>query len=164
MVKFLLGIAVVAFTSLCGYFLAQKYRRKQLFFRQLYVFNERFLSEISYYRRPLLDFATKYRYKEEFGELLRIFFYGLEKKNYSLKSALDKPEYAFLDVEEKTLLDDYFSMLGKGDCTSQKCYFSSMCDLLKKKQQETEETCKKYANLYVKIGFLLGLLILILIL
>lgn len=164
MIKLLLGISVVAFASFCGYVFARKYRQKQLFFRQFYTFNERFLSEISYYKRPLREFVKKYTYKEEFHQLLRFFFYGLEKKTLFLKDILDKQEFSFLNQEEKTIVADYFLMLGKGDSASQKNYFSSMREVLKKQQQEAENTCKKYADLYIKIGFLLGLLILILVL
>ncbi len=164
MIKLLLGISVVAFTSFCGYVFARKYRQKQLFFRQFYTFNERFLSEITYYKRPLWEFVKKYTYKEEFNQLLRFFFYGLEKKNLFLKDILDKQEFSFLNQEEKTIVADYFLMLGKGDSASQKNYFSSMREVLKKQQEEAESICKKYADLYIKIGFLLGLLILILVL
>ena len=164
MIKFLLGISVVAFTSFCGYIFAKKYRQKQNFFRQFYIFNERFLSEISYYKRPLKEFVGKYTYKEEFSQMLRFFFYGLEKKTPFLRDVLDKQEFSFLNQEEKRITTDYFLMLGKGDTISQKNYFSSMREILKKQQQEAELTCKKYADLYVKIGFLLGLLVLILVL
>ena len=67
LIKFLLGIAIVAFTSFCGYLFSGKYRKRSLFFRQLNAFNERFLTEISYYRRPIGEFATRYSYKGEFN-------------------------------------------------------------------------------------------------
>ena len=60
MQKFIVGVAMVAFTTFCGYFLAKKYRQRKLFFMQLVEFNERFLSEISYYRRPIKDFTEKF--------------------------------------------------------------------------------------------------------
>ena len=164
MIKLFLGIAVVTFTSFCGYVLAGKYRQKQLFFRQFYTFNERFLNEISYYRRPLHEFVKRYTYKDEFKELLRVIFYSLEQKKIFFKDILDKQEFFFLNHEEKAVIADYFLMLGKGDSSSQKNYFSSMREVLGKLQRESENSCKKYADLYVKIGFLLGLLILILIL
>ena len=67
MTKFLFGIVMIAFTSFCGYLLARKYRQRKLFFRQLYEFNERFLTEIAYYRRPIQEFAAKYTYRGEYG-------------------------------------------------------------------------------------------------
>ena len=80
-----------------------------------------------------------------------------------LENALQSGEFNFLKEEEKRVICDYFSMLGKGDSQSQKGYFSGEKERLKKFQNETEEICKKYSDLYVKLGFLCGLLILILI-
>ena len=164
MQKFIVGVAIVAFTSSCGHFLARKFRQRKLFFKQLQEFNERFLSEISYYRRPIREFAAKYLYKGEFNELLQDFFAMLQR-NESLQSGLlDDPKYAFLKTEEKRVVEDYFLMLGKGDSLSQKGYFSSVKQSISALQSDAETTCKRYGDLYIKIGFLCGLLILILIL
>ena len=62
------------------------------------------------------------------------------------------------------MVEDYFLMLGKGDSLSQKGYFSSVKEPLLRLQNEAETTCKRYADLYIKLGFLCGLLILILML
>ena len=40
MVKFLLGVAIVAFSSYCGFVFAKKYRKRKLFFGQLKEFND----------------------------------------------------------------------------------------------------------------------------
>jgi len=161
--KFIVGIAIVAFTSACGYVFAKKYRQRKLFFRQLREFNERFLSEITYYRRPLREFSSKYVYKGEFAHLLQAYFSTLDFRLSALRERLTKSEFSFLKKENKGLVEDYFTMLGKGDSTSQKGYFSSINSTLIKLQEEAAVTCKKYADLYVKLGFLCGLLILILI-
>ena len=77
MIKFILGMAIVCFTSFCGYVLAKKYRQRKNFFAQMNEFNERFLSEIAYYRRPVGEFAEKYAYKGEFEILLNAFLDSL---------------------------------------------------------------------------------------
>lgn len=79
MIKFILGVAIVCFTSFCGYLLAKKYRQRKSFFVQMNEFNERFLSEIAYYRRPIKEFSEKYEYKGEFDELLSSFVGSLGK-------------------------------------------------------------------------------------
>lgn len=163
MTKFLLGMAIVAFTSFCGYVFAKKYRCRKQFFSQLYEFNERFLSEISYYRRPLGDFASKYAYKGEFKAFLQVFFQSMDKGAAFSVRALDKDAFSFLTEEEKATVEDYFQMLGKGDSASQKAYFSSMRERLSKLRTEAVAAYKKYGDLYVKLGFLCGLFILILI-
>lgn len=163
MVKFLLGIAIVAFSSYCGFVLTKKYRKRKLFFMQLKEFNERFLSEISYYRRPIGEFASKYVYQGEFRVFLENFFTELDEISQSTEAAVTFEMCDFLTDEEKSVVGDYFKMLGKGDSASQKVYFSAAKEKLGKLQASAETDCKKYGDLYIKLGFLLGLLILILI-
>ena len=55
-----------------------------------------------------------------------------------------------------------FLMLGKGDSFSQKGYFATSKDALEKLYAEAENNCKKYVHLYIKLGFLCGLTLLIL--
>ena len=161
MVKFLLGISIVAFTSFCGYLLAKKYRQKKNFFSQLVLFNERFLSELTYFRRPIREFMFSYTYRGEFLLLLQKFFH--KHRNLTFQEILNDATYSFLKEEEKALVINYFSMLGKADSAAQKTYFSSLKDVLKKTESDCIAESKKYGDLYVKIGFLFGLLILILI-
>lgn len=160
--KFFLGIAVVAFTSFCGYVFAKKYRIRKLFFREWTIFNERFLTEISYYKRPLGEFVSKHSYKGEFGVLLEVYFQSLPQNNEEFMKILQSSDYGFLSAEEKTVVSDYFNMLGKGDSISQKSYFSAVKETLGKFQAESDATYKKYGDLYIKLGFLCGLFLLIL--
>ncbi len=160
MIKFLLGVVIVAFTSFCGHFLAKKYRQRKDFFKQLREFNDRFLSEIAYYRRPIRDFVATYSYQGEFGELLEEYLSSLDEREKILTTT---EKYSFLTEEERHTVEDYFLMLGKGDSSSQKGYFSSVKDRLQELQQSAEHSAKRYGDLYVKLGFLCGLLILILI-
>ena len=74
MLKFIVGIALIAFTTSCGYILARKYRRRKSFFRQLREFNDRFISEISYFKRPIEEFVGAYQYQGDFDGLLKAFF------------------------------------------------------------------------------------------
>ena len=61
------------------------------------------------------------------------------------------------------LLRDYFSMLGRGDSNSQKAYFSSVKSALSDHKKKSAADCQRYGDLYLKLGFLLGLAILVLI-
>ena len=157
MLKVLLGCCIIAFFCFCGYFLSKRYRQRKLFFRQLYDFNQRFLNEIAYYRRPIQEFATKYNYQGEFDEILHGYFSSLSG------GAFDLSTYTFLKDEERVFLHDYFQMLGKGDSMSQKAYYSSINDTLQKWKTSSADEGKRYEDLYVKLGFLCGLLLLVLI-
>ena len=131
---------------------------------QLKEFNQRFLSEISYCRRPIAELSAQFSYEGEFQELLQVFFM-LQKKGEFLKniSLLDLSEFSFLSEEERRVVGDYFLMIGKGNVVAQKEYFSSAEAVLGKYREESENDCKKYVDLYTKLGFLAGLAILILI-
>ena len=163
MTKFLLGVAIIAFTTFCGYLLTKKYRRRKLFFAQLYSFNELFLNEIAYYRRPIIEFTANFSYRGEFGILMNDYFSSVNDFQTEFIRRLDEDTYDFLKTDEKRTITDYFSMLGKGDSQSQKGYFSSIKDTLLKRQNETDAENKKFSDLYIKLGFLCGLFILILI-
>ncbi len=162
--KFFLGLAIIAFTTYCGYLLSNKYRIRKEFFVEYFDFNERFLSEINYLKRPLFQFILSIEKEREFGELLSIYLSSISQGGNLEETNLSSSQFSFLTKDEKNEILQYFSMLGKGDSHSQKSYFSTMKDSLKKRRDMAENTAKKYVDLYIKIGFLCGLLILILIL
>lgn len=161
MTKFLFGVALVAFGSFCGYFLAKKYRQRKKFFAQLRVFNERFISEVSYYRRPIREFANSYAFQGEFHSLLLDFLQNMEQNGAPL--SIEWSKYSFLKKDEQAAVQDYFLMLGRGDSSSQKAYFSSVSGTISKWTSDANTAAKKYGDLYIKLGFLCGLFILILI-
>ena len=163
MLKFIVGIALIAFTTFCGYLLSGKYRKRKAFFRQLRGFNDRFINEISYFRRPIEEFVAAYLYDGDFALLLKSYFYRLKSNVSQDKTVLELSNVTFLSEEERHLVEEYFLMLGKGDSLSQRNYFSSVREKLVKIENETELQAKKYGDLYIKIGFLCGLLFLILI-
>jgi stage III sporulation protein AB len=162
LLKYVFGIGIVAFSSFCGYFLAKKYRKRKQFLQQFKEFNERFLSEVTYFRRPIKAFVASYAYKGEFDRFLRTFFEQLDKGQAQACSFDFKSEYSFLKEEERQTVADYFLMLGRGDSHSQKGYFASVKERLIAQYSAAENDCKKYVDLYIKLGFLCGLLILIL--
>ena len=162
MTKVLLCIAIVAFTSFCGYVLTKKYRKRKRFFAELKEFNERFISEISYSRRPITEFFFAYSYKGEFNEFFNDYFQSIQKDDdvYEIR----KTELLeFLNSEEKGVVEDYFLMLGKGDSASQKAYFLGMKERINKTYADADTAYKRYGDLYIKLGFLCGLFIILLI-
>ena len=86
----------------------------------------------------------------------------------SLKHYVNTKEFKFdkqyLLEEEKNELNRYFKTIGTSDKIGQLEYLSSMDITLKNKRIQTEENEKKYRMLYIKMGFLIGLIILIILL
>ncbi len=162
MIKFLLGVGIVCLSTCFGYLLASSYRNRKQFYKQLRDFNERFLNEIAYYKRPLGEFIAKYNYYGYFYELLRLFQKHLSTQAQQGHS-LNLQEFSFLKKEETGFIQDYFQMLGKGDTSSQKAYFFAMKEEIQKRCTAAENEYKKYGDLYIKLGFLCGLFLLILI-
>ena len=114
-IKFLLSGLIVAFGVLIGYLAAGKYRARMKFYAQFSGFNERYLTELSYARKPFRELIAEYPYSGEFASVLRDFS---ERKPRSKK-------ISFLTKEEFSELNDYFSMLGKGDSSSQTGFFTA---------------------------------------
>ena len=165
MVKVVLGVVIVCITTFSGKLLAGKYRRRKDFFVQMSEFNNRFLTEVSYYKRPLLEFFESFTYHGEFQELLEEVI-SAKKGSIVTKGwskGIDFSPFSFLTADEKALISDYFLTIGKGDSGSQKTYFSGMNETLNSLRKRCEEEGKKYGELYLKLGFLLGLAILVLI-
>ena len=87
----------------------------------------------------------------------------MEENALSNRMLNELTEFTFLKEEERRFTENYFLMLGRGDSVSQKGYFTSVKEQLCKLQVSAENSSKKYGDLYIKLGFLCGLLILILI-
>ncbi len=152
-IKIIICIAVIAFSTAIGYLLAGKYRARKKFYDQFSLFNERYLNELSYSRKPLPDFLKQYEYTGDFAKTVSR---CVDERDCDVK-------YPYLTNEEKTLCGNYFSMLGKGDALSQKSFFGAQTAILDAKRAEGDKQAKSRGNLYLKLGLLAGLAIVILI-
>ena len=150
--KLLIAALVIAFCILIGYLAANKYRQRKKFFAQFQLFNERYLNELDYARKPLSVFLKEYTYSGEFSKALEAF-----------AAQKPMPKLSFLTKEEASETADYFSMLGKGDAQSQSGFFGARKGILERKKTESEGEAKKRGELYLKLGLLAGLAIVILI-
>ena len=157
MAKLIVGIAIVIFTTFCGYLLSRKYRKRKLFFTEWDEFNERFLTELTYYRRPIIEWLGELPLRAEFGEIVEEFGKTTVSQGRETPFMWDGVDCYFLSAEEKRRITQYFSALGKGDSISQKNQFSAMKETLQSSRKKAEEEEKKYGDLYVKVGFLFGL-------
>lgn len=151
--KIIICIFVIAFCTVIGYAFAGKYRSRKKFYHQFYQFNERYLNELSYARKPISAFLKEYEYTGDFAKTIKNYH---ENRNTAVA-------YSYLTKEENAACTDYFSMLGKGDSLSQKTYFSSKKSMLEEKRNDGDKQAKARGSLYLKLGLLAGLAIVILI-
>lgn len=151
--KILLAVIIIAVATLCGYLAGNKFRARRKYYAQLAAFNERYLNELDYARKPLADFLKEFTYTGDFAKSLNTFS----------ESRAAKVDFSYLDQEERMACADYFAMLGKGDSLSQRSYFSSKKAGIEEKRAASEKDAKSRCALYLKLGVLAGLAAVILI-
>ena len=151
--KLLLAGVSIGFCVLLGYLAANKYRSRQKFYEQFYHFNECYLNELGYARKPLPQFLAEHEFTGDFKKTIDAFIAGKD----------DKVLHSFLSDEERKECAEYFSMLGRGDALSQSGFFSARRAALEQKKADTEKEARARGALYLKLGLLAGLAFVILI-
>lgn len=121
-------------------FLSAKKKKRMIVFGEMCEFNEQLLLNFKFARQPLNKIAEKYKYVPQVlrGEKV-------------------------LDGGDGNVLYDYVVNLGKTDAVSQIDYLNGRKAALEKLKAESAEQYKKYSSLYVKIFFMLGVLLAVLI-
>ena len=152
MISYILYVCIVLFLTYLVYFLSGKYRLAKKFYISWEQFHQNFLSEVAYTRRPLQEVIQKFEGKGDFSEFLSDY-----EKKHAVEENID-----FLSKEENDFLQEYFSFLGRSDYLAQREYFSSSTKKLADFKQKSEQDAARYTDLYIKLGFLLGLIIVIL--
>lgn len=149
--KIFLGIFIVIFTTYIGYLLSKKYTNRREYYSCFSSFNKLYLNEIKFTKLPIEN-LIKRTGGNLFTDRLRLSFQGKES------------EYDFLDKNDNDFYNNYVANLGVSDANSQELFVNNSIEFLKKCLDESIETEKKYKGLYIKLGFVLGLIIFILIL
>lgn len=155
MLKVFLCIFAVAACTGVAYLLTRKYKQRMLFFYNLDLFNERLVNEVSYTRVPLPAFVEKYEFGGDFKKMLD------EKKATDFGS--ENYGFSYLTADERKFLSDYFLLVGKSDAASQRTYLSAVRGEIAERRRTAEDIYKKYFSLYMKLGFLAGLVLAVLI-
>ena len=152
--KIIIGIFFLFLCTFIGYNLSLKYTKRKIFYGNFFNFNEKLLREVSFLQTTIVSLLNDIDINTDFYDSLKHYVNTKEFK-------FDK-QYLF--EEEKYELNRYFKTIGTSDKIGQLEYLSSMDITLKNKQIQTEENEKKYRMLYIKMGFLIGLIILIILL
>lgn len=126
-------------TTSIGVFLSAKKKRRMQIFAELYEFNEQLLLNMKYSRLPMEKVAKNFKFMPEVlnGKIL-------------------------LEGKDGEIISDYVFNLGRSDALSQIDYLNERKTVLTKCRDESSNDYKKYSSLYIKIFFLLGVLMAIL--
>lgn len=132
-------LAVIALTTSIGVFLSTNKKKKMQVFSELYEFNEQLLINLKYARNPIDKVAQNFKFMPEM-----------------LKGG------SLLDGKDGEAITEYAVNLGKSDALSQIDYLNGRKAALAKRRDESFQEYKKYSTLYVKIFFMVGVLMAVL--
>lgn len=152
--KIIIGIFFLFLCTFIGYNLSLKYTKRKIFYGNFFNFNEKLLREVSFLQTTIVSLLNDIDINTDFYDSLKHYVNTKEFK-------FDKQ---YLLEEEKNELNRYFKTIGTSDKNGQIEYLNSMDITLKNKRIQSEENEKKYRTLYIKMGFLIGLIILIILL
>ena len=152
--RLILGCVILCLCTYIGYFLSQKYVKRKEFYQDFISFNNKMKNEVSFFQNTIDNIIKK---SENDGDFYK---YLLNKKNINVCDY--KCEY--LTTEENKYVKNYVKELGTTDKDSQLKYFDIVDDDISKIYEKVESDEKKYKVLFLKLGFLFGLIILIVLL
>ena len=144
-----IGILSLIICTFSGYRLSCKYIERRKFFSDFYSFNEKMINEVSFTQKSLLNLSEKEKEAgSDFGNVL----YGkiAEQKDISLK---------YLKEEETVFFNEYVKNIGKSNRESQLVFLTAEKKMIDELRVEAQNDEKKYGKLFVKLGFLFGLII-----
>lgn len=146
--KIFLGIIIIILLSFVGYLLSNKLTKRKNYYKSFNNFNDRLKNEIGFSKNSLLNLFDE---ENDFNNSLKLLLKG-EKIN----------KISYLSKDESDFLIKYAKNIGKSDKNTQIDYINKCKDSIDKLYNESIENEKKYKTLYVKLGFLIGLIIFIL--
>lgn len=150
--KLFLGIIILILSTFIGYILSEKFSKRRVFYKNFRLFNTELEKEISFTKRTILELIED---KKDNDFNLIVF-------NYFNKNVLDF-NLSYLKIEELDCFKIYLKTIGSSNDISQLQYLKTINIELDKRLLDAEANEKKYKTLYVKIGFLIGLILLIII-
>ena len=150
--KLLIGVLAIIISVKIGIDKANKRKNHYYYFNSAEIMCDRFLSDISY-KKSNIDSVLKESFpSNDFNSTVKYF---IKNKRVALPS--------FLSVEEKMLIKDLFNSLGKMDSESQSKYILSIKNQLTKISNEKLINFKKFYTLSIKLGFVFGLFLFIMV-
>lgn len=171
MVKLLGAIIIIFVTTLTGFEFANNYRNRTKYLRQFKFALQSLSAEIMYGHIPLVE-ATK-RISKQVDEPISLFFETFSKKlseesnhvSNLWKECLELiRQKASLKTTEFEVLSQFGETLGRHDLESQQKHIILAMNHLEKIEIEARDNQQKYENMVRSLGFLAGVLIVLLLL
>ncbi len=153
--KIILGIIIMILCVVIGYFYSKKYQERKKYFEDFKNFNGRVKNEVNFSQTSLISIVKSISTDTAFNSYVHGYF--IDKND-----SIDKLK--FFNEHERTFVSDYMKNIGQGDKNSQSQFLESSEKQIEKYLDDAIEEDKKYRPLCIKLGFLFGLIILIILL
>lgn len=148
--RIFLCLLLVACFTFSGYLLSQKYKKRKDFYFDFKIFNNKLTTEINFSKNSIVKIVS---------ELNDDSLFNIEIKKYIKNSVA----YVFIDKyltkDEIEYFYEYLKNLGGSDSSTQLKFLNSTNEILLEKCDLTDKNYKQYKPLYIKLGFLVGLII-----
>lgn len=145
-------IMLIACTGV-GYILSLKFISRRKFYSEFLNFNKKIKNEVQFSSSTI---------KKIINESNDITDFNIAIKD-GLTCKTNKINYNYLTKEEKEYFNRYVNEVGKSDKISQLEFLTSASKYIEEKVNLTNTEEVKYKKLYIKLGFLFGLIIFIII-
>ncbi len=153
--KIILGITIMILCVVIGYFYSKKYQERKKCFEDFKNFNGRVKNEVNFSQTSLISIVKSISTDTAFNSYVHGYFIDKNDNIDKLK---------FFNEHERTFVSDYMKNIGQGDKNSQSQFLESSEKQIEKYLDDAIEEDKKYRPLCIKLGFLFGLIILIILL
>ena len=152
--RILLGLIMVAMSTYLGYLFSLKYTTKKNFYCDFLTFHKKLKNEVSFSSnsvQSIVAMSLERNAKSQFNSVLDCYFNKNSKKDFKL----DKHVFS---NDDREYVEKYMENIGALDKKTQLEFLSSCDAEIKEKVDKCEINAKKYKSLCVKLGFLIGLI------
>ncbi len=151
--KIVFGFLLTSLSVYLGKIYSAKYTKKRKFYEDFYDFNRILINKVSFSNNSILTIVNE----NNEGSC----FY-MTTKEYLINNSTQF-NLEFIELNEINYLKRYLSEIGTSDRKNQIKYLNTIDIELRDKLNVAIENEKKYKTLYVKLGFLFGLIIFVLV-
>lgn len=158
--KVILIIIILSLSLYIGIQSSNYYKKRYKFFCNLSRFNNRNIINIIGQKNTLNYVSLEYEKvsdSKKFQNAIKSFIKSKENKTF----------FKFVDsdfsIEECIVIEQYFNSLGKNDTIAEKQNLESFSKIFDNLERETKEKFNKYSSMCLKLSFLFGCLISLLI-
>lgn len=153
--KIFIGVLLIIFSTILGYALSQKYTKIKKFYHSFDSFNKLLKTEIAFSQKTIKEIVNQKKVDND-DFLINFVAYLEDKEKFNLK-------ISYISSDERNFVIDYYENIGKTEKSSQLDFLKKTEESLSVYHKNAVDLEKKYKSLYIKLGFLIGLIIFILI-